>query len=190
VEDLKAVLYEDESENDASSPSSGFLASGSRDGFIFGFHSLTTSLRDLHPDPTEIDCLWLIYSRNIDPVLKIVHKPTFERSLMKAKSNLDGLSRGMEAMMFAMYFAAVASLRPEECRLMLNVEKAVLHTRYRFAVEQALARAGLLDTRELIVLQAFVVFLVRLDYKSVYGYFTLTNTFGIALGLWPLSYRV
>jgi hypothetical protein len=170
VDDLKAVLYEDESENDASSPSSGFLVSGSRDGFIFGYQSLTNSLRDLHPEPRDIDILWLIYSRNIDPILKIVHKPTFERSLMKAKNNLDGLSRGMEAMMFSMYFAAVESLEVEECKLMFNMDKSFLYNRYRFAVEQALARAGFLDTRELVVLQAFVVFLVCLDCTPTYSY--------------------
>jgi hypothetical protein len=104
--------------------------------------------------------LWRIYSSNVDPVLKIVHKPTFERSLAKAKYNLDGLSRGMEALMFAMYFAAVNSLKPDECRVTLQEEKSTLHNKYRFAVEQALARAGFLDTRELIILQAFVIFLV------------------------------
>ncbi|KAI9773132.1 MAG: hypothetical protein M1840_008253 [Geoglossum simile] len=160
VDDLKAVLYECESDNDASPPSSGFLISGSRDGFIFGYQSLAGSLRDLHPEPNDINILWLIYTRNIDPVLKIVHKPTFERSLVKVKNNLDGLSRGMEAMMFAMYFAAVESLEAEECRLMFHMDKGSLHNKYRFAIEQALARAGFLDTRELIVLQAFVVFLV------------------------------
>ncbi|KAH0543582.1 hypothetical protein FGG08_002143 [Glutinoglossum americanum] len=160
VDDLKAVLYDDESENDVSSPGSGMLATGGRDGFIFGYHSLATTLREFHPEPNQIDYLWQIYSSNVDPVLKIVHKPTFEKNLLKAKYNLDGLSKGMEALMFAMYFAAVTSLNPEECRSTLQVEKSVLHNTYRFAVEQALARAGFLDTRELIILQAFVIFLV------------------------------
>jgi hypothetical protein len=162
VDDLKAVLYEDESENDGSSPGSGLLAMNGRDGFVFGYHSLATTLREFHPEPNLIDYLWRIYSNNVDPVLKIVHKPTFERNLAKAKFNLDGLSKGMEALMFAMYFAAVTSLKPEECRSVLQVEKSILHSRFRFAVEQALARAGFLDTRELIILQAFVIFLVRL----------------------------
>ena len=175
MDDLKAVLYEDESGDDASSPCSGFFVSGSRDGFIFGYQSLTNSLRDLHPDPSDIDILWLIYTRNIDPVLKIVHKPTFERSLIKAKNNLDGLSRGMEAMMFAVYFAAVESLEAEECRLMFNMDKGFLHNRYRFAVEQALARAGFLETRELVVLQAFVVSLVCSDCTPAYGYIFFSN---------------
>ncbi|KAH0550922.1 hypothetical protein GP486_007712 [Trichoglossum hirsutum] len=160
VDDLKAMLYEDESENDGSSPGSGLSVTNGRDGFVFGYHSLATTLRELHPEPNLIDYLWQIYSSNVDPVLKIIHKPTFEENLAKAKFNLDGLSKGTEALMFAMYFAAVTSLKPEECRSMLQMEKSTLHNKYRFAVEQALARAGLLDTRELVILQAFVIFLV------------------------------
>lgn len=42
----------------------------------------------------------------------------------------------------------------------MNAEKEYLLRRYRFAVEQALARARFLDTSEIVTLQAFALFLV------------------------------
>lgn len=56
----------------------------------------------------------------------------------------------------------MTSLLEEECFGEFGETQQVLLTRYRFAVEQALARAGFLDTHEVIVLQAAIIFLLVL----------------------------
>lgn len=63
----------------------------------------------------------------------------------------------------------------------MNAEKDYLLRRYRFAVEQALAKAKFLDTTEIVTLQAFVIFLVcvRTDDDSRFVW-TLT---GLAIRL-------
>ena len=48
----------------------------------------------------------------------------------------------------------------EQVKQAFAVERAFLLNRYRFAVEQALAKAGFLQTSEIVTLQAFVLFLV------------------------------
>lgn len=48
----------------------------------------------------------------------------------------------------------------EEVKVNFGLEKNFLLTRYRFAVEQALARANFLNTSEIVTVQAFVLFLV------------------------------
>ena len=50
----------------------------------------------------------------------------------------------------------------DECQRDFDEEKPVLLARYRFGVEQALARADFLQTDEVVVLQAFVIFLICL----------------------------
>ncbi len=83
-----------------------------------------------------------------------------QKMIYQVKDNLEEIGKGNEALLFAMYFSVVTSLPPNDCRNMLGEEKGNLLSRYRFGVEQALARANLLTTQELVTLQAFVIFLI------------------------------
>lgn len=81
---------------------------------------------------------------------------------MRAKDDLDSLSKGVEALLFVIYFAVVTSLTQEESKEFFGESKDALLDKYRFCVEQALARAGFLSAQELILLQVLVIFLVGL----------------------------
>jgi hypothetical protein len=69
----------------------------------------------------------------------------------------------------------------------MNSEKEYLLRRYRFAVEQALAKARFLDTAEIVTLQAFVIFLVCVrshdDTRFVWTLTGLAIRLAQALGL-------
>ena len=69
----------------------------------------------------------------------------------------------------------------------MNAEKEYLLRRYRFAVEQALAKARFLDTAEIVTLQAFVLFLVCVrshdDTRFVWTLTGLAIRLAQALGL-------
>ncbi len=162
VEDIKDILRgSSDEEDDDESPESGPPAlSCVHNGFIFGYSSLVVEMRRLHPDPQLIPFYWQVFKEGVDPMIKLGHAPTMEGLMMKAKNNLGLVNRGLESLMFAIYHAAVTSLTAEECTKKLGAEKADLLTRYRFGMEQAMARASFLNTQELIVLQAFVTFLV------------------------------
>lgn len=67
----------------------------------------------------------------------------------------------MQALMFAMYFAAITSLTPKECTTQFGEQKQDLLSRYRFGTEQALIQAELLNSMEMVTLQALVLYLVR-----------------------------
>lgn len=67
----------------------------------------------------------------------------------------------MQALMFAIYFAAITSLTPDECMIQFGEQKDDLLKRYRFGTEQALAHAELLNSMEMVTLQALVIYLVR-----------------------------
>lgn len=68
----------------------------------------------------------------------------------------------MQALMFAMYFAAVTSVAPEECMAQFGEPKQQLLTKYRYGTEQALVQAQLLTSSEMVTLQALVIYLVRI----------------------------
>lgn len=110
--------------------------------------------------------MWQIYGENVEPLVKIFHLPSMCNVLANAACNLDNLNKATEALMFAIYLAAVTSLSPDECRNLLSEDKATALSKYRFATEQALARAGFLNTQERVVLEAFVLFLICVRHQD------------------------
>lgn len=166
VEDLKGILNQSSDEDDAPSPGVQTQAHSSQQGFVFGFSSQSVDLLSLHPPPAQIGSYWETYKDRVDPILKLIHIPTLEPTILSAANHLPNLSKGFECLLFAVYYGATTSLSGRECLLKLGEEKSVLLSRYRFAVEQALARAGFLNTEELVVLQAFVIFLMCLRRNS------------------------
>ncbi|KAL8961021.1 MAG: hypothetical protein Q9193_002363, partial [Seirophora villosa] len=149
-----------EDEDDYPSPGSGSSASANHQGFIFSFSSVILSLRNFHPPANQILTYWEVYKENVDPLGKVIHRPSIEKRLAEAAKDLDHISKPLECMMFCIYFAAVISLSDEECINTTGIEKESALKKYRFAFEQAMARAGFLSTTEMIILQAFTVFLI------------------------------
>ena len=130
--------------------------------FLFKYSSNAHSLRQLHPTPSQTFMLWEIYKENVDPLVRILHRPTARILLINASSTAVStpLPRPVECLLFAIYFSSVVSLTPSQCKSLLGTEKDVLLSRYRFALEQALARADFLNTSSLMVLQSFVFYLI------------------------------
>ncbi|KAF2840997.1 hypothetical protein M501DRAFT_1010158 [Patellaria atrata CBS 101060] len=161
VEDLKGILNDStDEEQDHSSPDSVF--SQNSQGYIFSFSSSNIDMLSLHPPPAMIPKYWDIYKDNVDTLVKILHIPTMEPKILNAAVNLDSIPKGMEALMFAIYYGVATSLQPEDCLRELGEDRNSLLLKYKFALEQALARANFLVTDEMIVLQAFVIFLILL----------------------------
>jgi hypothetical protein len=177
-------------EEDYPSPESGASMSNPRQNhqtFIFGYSSAMTTLRILHPPAKKIMAYWEVYKENVSPLVRMLHWPTTEQLMRKASDNLDGISKTVEALMFAIYFATVTSLTPEECQSVLAVDKDIAVKRYRFGTEQALAKAGFLGTQEVMVLQAFALFLVSVrrhdDSKFVWMLVGLAIRMATSLGV-------
>ncbi|KAL8667811.1 MAG: hypothetical protein Q9202_000276 [Teloschistes flavicans] len=170
VEGLRIDLNQssDEKENDENdepdveTPINPLQTLPLRNGFIFSFSSPSVDLRSLHPSPARIEILSMIYMTNVDPMNKILHKPTLRKFISGAKDHIDtmpGVSK-MQALMFAIYFAAVTSLTPDECMAQLGDHKQQLLDRFRFGTEQALIQANLLVSMEMVPLQALVIYLI------------------------------
>lgn len=75
---------------------------------------MDVDLQALRPSEAEISILWKTYRENIDPILKILHIPSMEKVVRKARRGPGSLEPGSEALLFAVYHAAIASLEDEE----------------------------------------------------------------------------
>jgi hypothetical protein len=162
VEDLRSLLDEQPDEPEEWDSSGVPELGRTNQAYMFGFGSATNDILRLHPTPDKIPLYWYLFKENCDLLVKVLHVPTMEPLILQAAAQLDRISKGFEALMFAIYFSVVVSLSEGECLQILGGRKDSLLHIYKFSMEQALARAGFLETEEMIVLQAYVIFLFGL----------------------------
>jgi hypothetical protein len=119
------------------------------------------SLRSYHPGSGRTLQLWQIFLDNVHPLSKVLHTLSIQRQIIAATLNLDGVSRGLEALMFVIYLSAVNSLKPSECESILGERRDILHKRYLSATKQAFVNCECLKSCSFIVLQSLTLYLVR-----------------------------
>ncbi|KAG6069302.1 hypothetical protein E4U32_000016 [Claviceps aff. humidiphila group G2b] len=103
-----------------------------------------------------------VYLRNVDPVIKILHRPSLSKWLMDGKKYLGYPEdhSSVQALKSAVCYAAANTLSEAQCQAMCHTSKSTIVSTYRRQCEVALERAGLLSTRCRIILQSFVLYLV------------------------------
>lgn len=138
-----------------------FDASGSN-AALFGFRALAYSLVSYHPSQPQAINLFAVFTDNVAPVIRLFHMPTLSKSYWDSIASLASLDKNTEALLFAIYYSTTISLSNEQCMALLGVSREAATEKYRFGVEQALARADLLNTHSMVLLQAAVLFLSAL----------------------------
>ncbi|KGO78399.1 Transcription factor, fungi [Penicillium italicum] len=133
-----------------------------RHGFLFG-HNLSPfspNLTELHPLPSQIPFLLDVFSENVNIIFRIVHLPTVKNMVRDWRAReMKGLTPANEALMFAIYYAAVTSMEEEDILLNFGATKAELNLKYRQGLEHALSRADFLNVPDFVLVQAFAIFL-------------------------------
>ncbi|KAJ5173530.1 C6 transcription factor [Penicillium coprophilum] len=105
-----------------------------------------------------------IYLQQVDPIIKILHRPSLSKWLMLQGQYL-AYAKGnpaTEALGAAVCFAAISSMTESQCSIVFHAKKSDLVIESRATCEMAIGRAGLLSTRDITVLQAFVLYLVQI----------------------------
>jgi hypothetical protein len=162
VSGIKQLLNDSsDDEHDTAQVDPSPNSSTGEQAYFFSFNSLASGVSMFHPRPNQIMTLWRIFVERVDPVVRLVHKPTLLNKIIKVKGDVTRMSKPFEALMFSIYFSCVTSMTEEECQIHLVENKGVLLARYRFAVQQSLARAGFLSTHSVVTLQALIIYLVR-----------------------------
>ncbi|KAL2867809.1 transcription factor domain-containing protein [Aspergillus lucknowensis] len=137
----------------------------------------------LRPPPATIALLWQKYLDVVDPLLKTFHTPTVQKLVMKAVRGRDGLDSPSECLLFVIYYATVAAMSEEDCRAEFEEERSVLLKEYRAGVEYLLSRLNVLESSDLMVLQALTIYLItgRCDENGPDVYALVGLAVGMAL---------
>ncbi|RGP79206.1 hypothetical protein FLONG3_2642 [Fusarium longipes] len=128
-------------------------------GFVFGSAEFSKALDGLNPMPSQMLFIWQTYVENVDPFIKVLHTLTMEKTIKELKGNFSSCGSAIEALLFAISFAAIASLDEESVSYNFSTPKEQLLQRYQFGTEQSLARANFLSTKDITVIQALVIYL-------------------------------
>ncbi|KAE8449463.1 hypothetical protein EG329_008071 [Mollisiaceae sp. DMI_Dod_QoI] len=133
-----------------------------RNTFLFG-HNLGASapdLREFHPLPSQIPYLLDVFSDNVNSIVRIVHVPTIAKMVRDLRGNrLTSLTPANEVLMFSIYYAAITSMEEDDIMTNFGFTKSELNLKYRLGLEQALAKADFLNVPDLVLVQAFAIFL-------------------------------
>ncbi len=100
-------------------------------------------------------------------------------AIEKAAVNARAVPRGFEALLFAIYSAAVMSLTDDECQLKLGGPREVFLPRYISATKAALSRAKFMGHPSFVLLQALVIHLLAV--RDIYEPRALWCLAGVAV---------
>lgn len=129
---------------------------------LLGFHSLAHTLLPFHPPLQQSVALLNIFKANVVPLVRIFHLPSTIQTYWDAIASPQSVDKTTEALLFAIYYSSVISMPvsgKDQCERILGISRQAAVNRYRFAIEQALARSDLLNTQSMVLLQAAVLFL-------------------------------
>ncbi|OJJ51716.1 hypothetical protein ASPZODRAFT_138786 [Penicilliopsis zonata CBS 506.65] len=137
------------------------------------------SLILLHPNPVHVFRFWQTFLENVHPLTKIVHAPSIQQHILEAAGDPSKIGRDLEALMFSIYCISLISLQDDEVRQSFGEPRSTLLARYRRGAELALQNAGILRTSNLMVLQAFMLYLLSM--RSLIDPHTVWSLTGIAV---------
>ncbi|KAK7995516.1 hypothetical protein PG990_014289 [Apiospora arundinis] len=133
-----------------------------RNAFIFG-HNISSSpysTTDLHPLPSQVSYLLDVYSENVNFMAQAVHMPSVSKLAREMRSKgTSSLTPSNEALLFAIYYAAITSMEEEDVKANFGASKSDLNHRFRVGFETAVAKADFLNAPNLTLVQAFIAFL-------------------------------
>jgi hypothetical protein len=171
VDGLRHLLehsLEDEDDLDDSA-SNSTDAKHSSPHFIFNEPGNSFEFEPPYPSDAHRAILFQFYFANVDPVCKILHKPTLISHLAGARDLINESTgrfkfKSIEAITFAIYFAAVTTMSPEECLNYFSEEKDLLVMGYKRSTETALTQADFMNSMEIVTLQALTLYMVTISW--------------------------
>jgi hypothetical protein len=142
------------------------------------------------PPLLDAERLYAIFLDQVDPVVRIIHKPTFLEEMKEYylqighDSEIDRRSTAaFEALLFAVLFSALTSLSEQEQwdpsflgqdTVPSQVKQGCLKA-LRLAIEQSLVRSEFLERPSLNSISACCLFLVRIEITSGHLLLACTN---------------
>jgi hypothetical protein len=121
------------------------------------------------PSSAQLKACWLTYLADIDPLARILHKPSVRKIIDRARqTSLRTIDTASLTIVLAVCFSAVASLDSVQCAFRFGEDGKSLMERCKISVQNAFAQARLVESHNIQVLQAFVLFIVS-TYLTFWG---------------------
>lgn len=117
------------------------------------------NLDDLYPLPSQMLFIWRTYVENVDPFIKVIDVAALDKVITNLRGKFSSLKYSLQALLFTVCLASITSLGEEEALSCFDMPRTQLLARFRLGTEKALASAGLLVTKEIETIQAFVIYL-------------------------------
>lgn len=132
-------------------------------GISLGRARFGVSLEALMPDTQEMrDALLDTYFCNVDPVIRITHKPSLQKKV-------PSYIQQVHPLVFAIFYSAINSLPPAVVKSRFGESREDLMAKYELGVEIGLARLNYLTTPSLKLLQAFIIWLTCITREEDIG---------------------
>ncbi|KAI1380223.1 hypothetical protein F4677DRAFT_452692 [Hypoxylon crocopeplum] len=144
--------------NPKSTSSAGVRIIGIGSSHVGGLQVTDGCLRD-----TQMAAqLCQVYLRQVDPVIKVLHRPSLSKFMLNGQPYLgyEPDHASTTCLRSAVCYSALASMTEEQCQNLLSTSKPMIVAEYRAACEAALESSDLLITSDITVLQAFILYLV------------------------------
>ncbi|PCD34846.1 hypothetical protein AU210_007441 [Fusarium oxysporum f. sp. radicis-cucumerinum] len=121
-----------------------------------GISSVSTAV--YHPQRRVAVRLWKVFVDSVDPYAKVLHLPTAETVIYTVTSDPSKASNENLALCFAIYYASVTAMGPNEVLDITGEDNKKALLRYRMCLEQSLAQADFLDNPTITLLQAIAIY--------------------------------
>lgn len=118
-----------------------------------------------YPDTQLALRLWNVYVKSVDPVLKILHIPTVQSTVVATILDPRSAPSSTVALTFAIYFAAVTVLRHDDNREAIDLpcETTELLKRYKTCLDRLLTLVDLMDRPDMTAIQALAIYVVSTE---------------------------
>ena len=121
--------------------------------------SFINDTASLHLSTQQATICWQVFLDRVDPLVKILHRPTVERLLGRSLYEKDLLRDCEVVLLFTIFFSSIISISAHEVETFFSISKPTIVSTYHSAIHEALSRNGFLATEDLTTLQALVLFL-------------------------------
>ncbi|GIC86107.1 Zn(II)2Cys6 domain-containing transcription factor nscR [Aspergillus udagawae] len=156
-----------ETKSDTHSPPAHGISKMDDGGFrvlgLNGGNDLTLTWTPVLEDKEMTRQLCQVYLQQVDPIIKILHRPSVEKWLLHGEQYLDYPEThvAVDALRSAICYVAAVSLTDDQCWALFQRSRCSgIVADSRRACEAALDRSGLLASPSITGLQAFVLYLI------------------------------
>lgn len=130
---------------------------------------MVSDLLKFYPDTQLALQLWNVYVKSVDPVLKILHIPTVQTTVVATVLDPRSAQHSTVALTFAIYFAAITALCYDNDHepIDLPCEKEMLLKRYKTCLDHLLTVNDLIELSEMTALQALAIYVTCLRVHEI-----------------------